>query len=137
MPKRSRWERHPRFHGQAAMLLQVHDGFRSALDRLVVEPDQRYLFRRLVSVLRHHHHAEEIGLFPLVEARLGRTLDELVADHQALDEAIAQAADGFARGDPVDGLARLQPVLIGHLDREEALVIPVLLDLPPGLHPKR
>lgn len=119
------------------MLLEAHDGFRRAADALVAGsgPERRHLFRRLVSVLRHHHHAEEVGLFPLVQRQTGIALDQLVDDHHALDAAIAAAAGQLTHGDPTDALVRLRDALVDHLDREEALVIPVLLRLAPSRLP--
>lgn len=116
------------------MLLQAHDQFRRAADVLVERPgpERRHLFRRLVTVLRHHHHAEEVGLFPLVRRHIGDALDTLVDDHAMLDEAVASAAGQLTHGDPTEALMHLRTVLNEHLDREEALVVPVLLRLSPS-----
>ncbi|MEO0605863.1 MAG: hemerythrin domain-containing protein [Myxococcota bacterium] len=120
-------------HGPAAMLLEVHERFRRATDALVEQPgaDRRHLFRRLLPVLRHHHHAEEIGLFPFVRRRTEVSLQPLFDDHTRLDDAIAEAAGRLAHGDPTEALIRLRDVLHDHLDREETIVLPVLTRVPP------
>lgn len=115
------------------MHLNTHDEFRRAADTLVdpTKPNRRHLFRRLVSILGHHHHAEEVGLFPIVRRHTNQCLDGLIDDHAALDAVCERVADGFARGTPDEPLRAFRQALFDHLDREEALVIPVLLDLAP------
>lgn len=116
------------------LLLAIHGQFRADAARLlVVEPRLvPRVFLRLAETLHHHHHAEEAMLFPFVLRQTGVAPEDLVADHQVLTAAIAEVAaclDGAI--DPLRAaLSRFHGILVEHLDREEALVLPVLRELP-------
>jgi hemerythrin-like domain-containing protein len=135
---RLEWERHPNAHGAAGMMLRIHDGFRRASEALVIEADRptpdrrriRAVFDELAYVLHHHHHAEEVLLFPrLAEAGVGP--DALVADHRSLTSAIASVDEALRNGADVSApLHELDVVLRTHLDVEESVAIPYLLDHP-------
>ena len=88
----------------------------------------RRAFEPLATTLHHHHHAEEVMLFPLVLARTGAAPERLVSDHEELTAAIAAVRAGPSGAT----IARFGEILVAHLDREEALVIPVLLEMTPG-----
>lgn len=140
--RRARWR--TRVEGPAAMLLGIHDHFRVSSERL------RFMFARegdvphgwiarafdpLAQMLHHHHHAEEAMLFPFIEKQTGAAPERLVADHGELTAAIDAVYDAL-RGDVTSAeaaavLARFDDVLVDHLDREEGLVLPVLLELDP------
>lgn len=90
----------------------------------------------MTDFLHKHHDAEESGLYPLVrrDPAAAALLDEMEADHDALDPGIAaleQAArayldDAAARTEVIAALDLLNPVLMSHLDREENLLMPVV-----------
>jgi hemerythrin-like domain-containing protein len=90
-------------------------------------------FAPLAQALHHHHRAEEAVLFPLVERRTEVAPSRLLADHEALMRAIgvvevcllAKADRAGAKA----AMASFREVLAGHLEREESLVIPVLLTM--------
>jgi iron-sulfur cluster repair protein YtfE (RIC family) len=136
------WRSHPNAGGPTSMLLAIHDHFRAASEHLTrVHPtgDARALARvfiPLAHTLHHHHHAEEAMLFPLVHRRTGIAPAQLQADHDDLVLAIAEVEaalrDATARPRIADAITRFHEVLLAHLDREEALVVPVLLELTPA-----
>jgi len=96
--------------------------------------------------LHTHHHVEDHHYFPIfraADARLARGFDLLDADHGALDGLIQETAREanalFAAlqgpGDPVragdslaDRLSRMLAGLTRHLDDEEDLVVPLILE---------
>jgi 8-oxo-dGTP pyrophosphatase MutT (NUDIX family) len=144
LASRAAWLKHPNVSGPASTLLSIHDQFRAAsrrlsvlVDQVAVEDRSRLLraFMPLAQTLHHHHHAEEAMLFPLVLARTGIAPEELVDDHVELTTAIAavehalSTADGHALAKAA--VATFDEVLVSHLDREESLVIPVLLGMTP------
>jgi hypothetical protein len=142
---RAAWEKHPHFGGPASTLLAIHDQFRAASRRLREALAQRddidlrwagMMFRPLATTLHHHHHAEELMLFPYVERRTGRAPSELVTDHASLTDAIAALERSLVAGADLAtaraAAATFDDVLGAHLSREESLVIPVLLELPPA-----
>jgi iron-sulfur cluster repair protein YtfE (RIC family) len=137
---RAAWERHPNIAGPASTLLAIHDQFRAASRRIlqVIErepPDvgwARRAFRPLGMTLHHHHHAEEVMLFPMVLERTGSAPEELVADHDVLRDAIAAVEAALVENDTSKAratIATFDEILVTHLDREEAVVIPVLLGM--------
>ena len=91
----------------------------------------------MMHALHVHHHGEDIGLYPMVLRNDPTTRDlveDMDADHQRIDPAIAaleQAARAF-RADPgarsglLSALATLDDVLLPHLEREEAVMMPVV-----------
>jgi iron-sulfur cluster repair protein YtfE (RIC family) len=139
----SQWRTHPNAGGPAGMLLAIHDQFRAASGRLVDVAQQgdrglplmARVFGSLAETLHHHHHAEEAMLFPLVHRRTGAAPEQLVTDHEELTRAISSLESALeARADaPTVKVAvdAFHAILIGHLDREEALVMPVLLTMTP------
>lgn len=136
--ERATWDRHPNIGGPASTLLAIHDQFRAASRRIAflieqVSPDiawVRRVFTPLALTLHHHHHAEEDMLFPMVLERTGMAPEQLVQDHQVLTDAIASVAAALSEGDTTRArvtIASFDEILVEHLAREEALVIPVLL----------
>ncbi|MCV0398108.1 MAG: hemerythrin domain-containing protein [Rhizobiaceae bacterium] len=100
-----------------------------------------------LSNLEGHHQVEDVHYFPVfaaAEARLKRGFDILDADHHLIHEALeanAETANAFLRaldGDEdrrrfaADAYAtandRLVAMLMRHLDDEEDLIIPLILD---------
>jgi iron-sulfur cluster repair protein YtfE (RIC family) len=138
--ERAAWDRHPNIGGPASTLLAIHDQFREASRRIASSvhrefPDVGWLrraFRPLAITLHHHHHAEEAMLFPMVLARTGTAPEQLVRDHQVLTNAISAVEVALSHGDTIEAratIASFDDILVEHLAREEALVIPVLLGM--------
>jgi len=138
--ERTAWDRHPNIAGPASTLLAIHDQFRAASRRIAFLIDRdspdvgwvRHAFRPLATTLHHHHHAEEVMLFPMVLARTGTAPEQLVRDHQTLMDAIAAVEAALSDGDTTRAratIASFDEILIEHLAREEALVVPVLLGM--------
>jgi 8-oxo-dGTP pyrophosphatase MutT (NUDIX family) len=128
--RRPSWQRHPNIGGPASMLLSIHDQFRRHTQHLL-EIDRREAVARafapLAQVLHHHHHAEEAKLFPFVTRRVGPSAARLTSDHEELTRAIEEVEEGYAP----EAVARFATVLGDHLDREELIVVPVLLSMTP------
>ncbi|MGO9833321.1 MAG: hemerythrin domain-containing protein [Polyangiaceae bacterium] len=139
--ERAAWERHPNIGGPPSTLLAIHDQFRAASRRLAFLIDRaplenirglRRAFEPLATTLHHHHHAEEVMLFPMVLERTGSAPEQLVSDHQVLKSAIAAVEAALSEGDKTKAkatIASFDEILVAHLGREEALVIPVLLEM--------
>jgi 8-oxo-dGTP pyrophosphatase MutT (NUDIX family) len=140
--ERAAWQVHPNIEGPSATLLAIHDQFRFASERLSVllsreaERDWAFIeraFAPLAQALHHHHRAEEAVLFPLVERRTEVAPVQLLADHEALMRAIGivevclQAKSD--RAGAKAAMASFRQVLGGHLEREESVVVPVLLTM--------
>ena len=71
-------------------------------------------------------------LFPMVLERTGTAPEQLVRDHQVLMDAIAAVEVALSDGDTIKAraaIASFDEILVEHLAREEALVIPVLLEM--------
>lgn len=131
------WRAHPNIAGPAGTLLGIHDQFRAASRRLLAFaeeatpadlPHLRRAFAPLAETLHHHHHAEEAMLFPAIDAP-----QRLAEDHETLTRAISELESSFT----VDvarmreAAAKLDRVLVTHLDREECDVVPFLLSMRP------
>jgi hypothetical protein len=141
---RAKWLAHPHAAGPAGTLLSIHDQFHAAAERLAfllareIGPDLGWVaraFRPLAQTLHHHHHAEEAMLFPLIERRTDVAPARLVSDHEELTRAIDEVEQSLAGTDKARAtaaVATFAEVLVTHLDREEELVIPVLLSMPPA-----
>ncbi|MGH9095077.1 MAG: hemerythrin domain-containing protein [Acidimicrobiales bacterium] len=129
----------------------VHDALRRDLERtrtaLSAEPypgdAQRKAIATRVGWMMHflhdHHSGEDCGLWPLVRSRnpaLGPMLDAMEADHQRLAagiERLTAAAEDYGlsstddgRRSLLDALDDLSRVLLPHLDREEADMMPAV-----------
>lgn len=146
---RDRWSAHPRYPSQT-LLLRSHQGFRR-LSRHLVDAAERgenpvvlgALFRHWIGAMHGHEAYEEGKLYPYLERRWGASLAALRDGHHALhgcqDEVFAAIAQiGF--GNTGDDTARVRlhaalaahdKTLDGHLNLEEDVVIPMLLELSP------
>ncbi len=97
--------------------------------------------------LEGHHHVEDAHYFPVfaqAERRLKRGFDVLDGDHHMIHEALDRNAETantflralleggdrlrFAADDYADENAKLVAMLTRHLDDEEDLIIPLILD---------
>jgi hemerythrin-like domain-containing protein len=151
---RDAWRGHPGFAGLVSFWLEKHGMFRKLDDLLRqdtqaridgrLDPDEhlRRLSRfggMLVGDLHGHHQIEDHHYFPQLLAAapdLARGFEMLDADHHALDSLLADFTDAAnavltGQGEPgpfLDALDRFSPLLIRHLDDEENLIVPVLLD---------
>jgi hypothetical protein len=141
-------QRHGMFRDLGGMLTGAIGEYREGL----LKPDafRQFFVPRLsffLNQLHGHHQIEDQHYFPGVaraEPRLKRGFDILDGDHHAIHEALERnasvangflqvlgqggdqarrAADGFA-----DDSARLVAMLSRHLDDEEDLIIPLILD---------
>lgn len=135
---RDAWERHPNIRGPAGLMLHIHDSFRRESEALLAEsasssPNRARIrsgFGELASVLHAHHHAEEMLLFPrLTRAGLGAA--ELESDHRRLLAAIEAVERVLAtNAEATTVLRELDDLLRSHLDAEESVSIPYLLEHP-------
>jgi hypothetical protein len=140
--------RHDDFRSVGRELLTGTGAFREGL----IGPDAFRLasaprLRNLLEHLEGHHQIEDYSYFPVfraAEPRLDRGFEILEADHQTIHIAlkeIGEAAQAFVRtpggsrdallragdryADAADGLLNM---LVRHLEDEEDLIIPVILD---------
>ncbi len=133
------WRTHPNADGPAGMLLAIHDQFRAVSTRLVALCDGAAeasllarMFAPLAQTLHHHHHAEEAMVFPLIHRRTGTAPEQLVTDHDEMTAAITRVEAALRGADNLrSALTSFHAILIAHLDREEALVIPIFLEMTP------
>jgi len=140
--------RHDMFRELAGMIRNIETQFRGGALSAVEFP--RLFVPRLqflLSQLEVHHQIEDLHHFPLLRAadeRLARGFDVLEADHHtihadmdrtadtanALLRALFGDADRLRRcgDDYADASAALLKGLIRHLDDEEDLIVPLILD---------
>lgn len=140
--------RHAMFRELASMISSVEAGFREG--RLSAAEFPRQLVPRLqflLSQLNVHHQIEDLHYFPIfraADARLARGFDVLEGDHHAIHadmaataetaNALLQALIGNADAMMVCGDAHAQSSgallkgLIRHLDDEEDLIVPLILE---------
>jgi hypothetical protein len=139
---------HNGFRGYAAMLQDSAADFREGL--VTPERFRSEFAPRLHVFLSHlegHHQIEDFQFFPafsVAEPRLLRGFEVLETDHETIHatmERLAETANGFMRtpatdndkmrfaGDAfVDSGERLIKLLGRHLDDEEDLIVPLILD---------
>lgn len=143
---RSKWREHPRFPDQV-LLVNSHEGFRSVSRRLIAlaqpasraghdtwRADIRWSFRSWHGAMGSHEAYEEHKLYPYLARRYRVSLAHLEADHAALHELrddVYAALDKGTDDDVLRALERYHEELLAHLEREEAAVIPLLLELTP------
>ncbi|MFC4051743.1 nitroreductase/quinone reductase family protein [Actinomadura syzygii] len=125
----------------SAMLVAVHDAFRHELELIRREvaatgaglgAQLRINCLTLCQGLGNHHAGEDQLMFPSLEGRrpgLAPVLDGLRDDHAAIAELLDELRGVLDGGDPASLLAevdRLTAALLGHLDREEERLVPLL-----------
>jgi hypothetical protein len=141
-------ERHAMFRELARAL---HEGSvelcERRLDAGAFQPWFRPRMRFFLQQLHHHHLVEDHNYFPVfmaAESRLARGFEVLEADHGTIERAIgelAQASNGLLqalRSPPADlrgataGITAALPAFLRrldrHLDDEEDLIIPLILE---------
>lgn len=141
-------QRHAIFRELGGMLTAGIGDYRE--EKLVAPEFARWFAPRLrffLQQLEGHHQVEDMHYFPVfaeAEKRLKRGFDILDSDHHAIHEALernAEAANAFFRALQenedrqryaadayADENARLVAMLTRHLDDEEDLIIPLILD---------
>ncbi len=141
-------DRHNGFRELGSVLLQATADFREG--RLLSEQFRRFFAPRLQFLLQNlegHHQIEDHHYFPVfraAETRLIKGFDVLESDHEVLHADIMRVADaanellGKLDGDEDASRAatdryaetseRLVQGLRRHLDDEEDLIVPVILD---------
>lgn len=147
---RDEWRLHPRFPAQV-LLLGSHENFRRVSTYLLQEAQAgrpnaplESLFRRWISAMRGHEAYEEHKLYPFLERRWDVSFRGAEAGHAELHERYDAVIEAFARvrvaGDEVSedeqalvvqALEAHDRVLHEHLELEENLVVPLLLELSP------
>ena len=141
-------ERHQSFRDLGKALSGATDDFREG--KMPSEAFRRFFAPRLQFFLQNlegHHQIEDLHFFPLfrtAEKRLIKGFDVLEGDHEAIHAEIirtVESANGLLRTIESDGDARhkatdayadasekLLKFLVRHLDDEEDLIMPVILD---------
>ena len=144
-------DRHNMFRELGAALVEGAGKFRE--ERVAVRPFIGWLaprFNFFLGELHNHHMVEDHHYFPVfraAESRLARGFDILDADHGTIDALLHQLAEAggvldaalSGRGDMAAARAALAerldatlPALLRHLDDEEELVIPLILERTEG-----
>lgn len=141
-------DRHNMFRELGAILQNATGEFREG--RLATNDFRGFVAPRLqffLESLEGHHHIEDAHYFPLfraAESRLARGFDVLENDHAVIHaeiDKVVDAANGLLRKMDSDADARriatdlyagsserLLKSLLRHLDDEEDLIVPVILD---------
>ncbi|MCL5775870.1 hemerythrin domain-containing protein [Limibaculum sp. FT325] len=152
------WHAHPNFGPLTRFYLDRHAMFRELSDLMAADLRARLdgadgrgrhhgrflsLAGLFLRELHTHHMVEDHHYFPALmrlEARLGRGFAILERDHAALDarlhgfaadvRALAAAPPGDQRAARamLAGIEALAPLIARHLDDEEEIVIPLMLD---------
>lgn len=148
VPRVSRefWESHPNYPAQT-LLLGSHAGFlhnNALLIGAARDGDApgrlEWPYRSWISAMRSHEAYEELKLYPYLVKRWGASFEEATAGHEALHERHAAVLSAFgelrastgadnARASLVKALQEHDVTLRAHLQLEEELVIPLLLEL--------
>lgn len=142
MPREA-WASHPRYPAQA-LLLESHRSFLE-ISKVLIDAARRKdslsgiesLFRRWIFAMRGHEAYEETKLYPYLERRWGLSFEEAKAGHEELHAAYDRVIAAFAaregmRSEAIcEALEAHDDILRRHLDHEEELVIPALLELTP------
>ena len=135
----------------ATAMTRFHRIFREALDAVphlvggapADDADRADLvgsyYDNVLKLLHAHHEAEDLTILPMMLERLNEHADVISrvnAEHDTVLGALGQAEDAVAawRADPsgttreaaVTALGALRPVLLEHLDHEEADVVPLI-----------
>lgn len=134
------WRAAPSFQGMARHLVDdVHPIFREGFGDVLAASRARgavdaAAFRRVNGSLHHHHENEDAMWFPRLRARhpeLAGEVDVLEADHAALVRLEPTIAGGGAGA--LAALEEFVAALEDHLNREEMLTLPALMDGTGGL----
>lgn len=145
MIPREQWPTHPHYPEQV-LLLGSHENFRRVSRYLVHAAEAgeditgiASLYLRWISAMRSHEAYEERKLYPYLARRWQLSFASAQAGHETLharhDEVVAAlkiaAEGGDATPELAEALRRHDHALDEHLEHEEDLVIPRLLELSP------
>jgi iron-sulfur cluster repair protein YtfE (RIC family) len=116
--------------------MRIEYGRLAAVARTASDPEHMALVEdqvALVTELLHNHHtAEDEEVWPRLRARAPHAvpeLDRLESEHEVLDPLIARAADRTTPlRDRADALAEMHTLVNAHLDREESVAVPLILE---------
>lgn len=145
---RRAWRAHPNYPDHL-LLVGGHDTFRRLSREVVARCRERaegwssiceLIFRMWHRAMSSHEAYEEHKLYPFLARRYRTSMAELEDDHRALGTRRDAVLAGLRRADelPDDqaaanaveaSLVAYDAALCDHLEREEATVIPLLLDL--------
>jgi hypothetical protein len=141
---RAQWESHPNFPRQT-LLLGSHVNFRRVSQHLIdgvsaeAVASLRSLYLRWMQAMRGHEGYEEYKLYPFLERRGGVSCGDAREGHEELHRSqvdVVARFDDSCRDANEANLVRLRIALRGydqilrdHLELEEDLVIPLLLEL--------
>lgn len=138
---RDLWEKHPHFPAQT-LLLGSHSNFLRVSEHLVHElaggahiESVGLLYRRWIAAMRSHESYEETKLYPFLARRWRCSFEDAVEGHRALHAAhddVIEALEDRDRHALTLALDQHHEVLVSHLEKEEDLVIPLLLELSPS-----
>jgi len=138
---RHQWTAHPRFESQA-LLLGSHENFRAISEHLIAaaeagESDVAIgsLYWRWIAGMRSHEAYEEHKLYRYLAHRWGADFSVAEAGHvrlHACDRAVRAALVDPQSAALASALREHDAVLREHLEHEEDLVLPLLLELSPG-----
>ena len=132
---RALWTAHPN-HPHQVLLLESHRSFR-ATSQMLIDRAQRPHRRAATlasfswwkSAMSRHEHYEEAKLYPFLEHRWGLDCAAMHRGHEALSEADTRVRAARSTGALIEALEEHHAVLIDHLDEEEQLIVPALLEL--------
>ncbi len=145
---RHAWRAHPNYPDHL-LLVGGHESFRRLSREVIARCRERadgwpvicdLLFRMWHRAMGSHEAYEEHKLYPYLARRYRTSMAELEADHRALnarrdavlgglERVVASPDDEEVAGAVEEALVVYDAELRDHLDREEATVIPLLLDL--------
>ena len=131
--RRAAWRADPRYRNSLAQHLieDIHDGFRNYCNSLV----QSYMvskkvpmsgFETLLRSLEGHHRYEDASFFPNHARRFPETRPAyafLAKDHKHLHPLEMEVRQGSG-----EALLEFTSFLVDHLNREELLTVPYMLD---------
>jgi len=132
------WRLRPQFRGMAQHLVEdVHSFFREAFSSLLARSKKSgavdaKAFASINLQLHHHHEIEDAAWFPKLRRlhpELAREVDVLERDHASLVEL----EDSITRARDLTALTLFVARLLDHLNREEILSVPHLMDGSGGL----
>lgn len=135
--------------------MMSHHAFRRDVARFHVALDQvrrgdtsrtgalREEWESFRATLHGHHEAEDTRMFPHMKsehASLVHTIEQLTADHERIHSLLERGDRAFSELPATDAASKLmqelEQLLVAHLAREEASVIPLLREVtafpPPG-----
>jgi iron-sulfur cluster repair protein YtfE (RIC family) len=142
---RENWDNHPKYHSSgASFLTHIHQSFREdclRIEKFITKKQIRqagHLFDELENTLHHHHTIEERTIFPFLKKHMNQGTDseKLTGDHKEMTKNLEKLEQIFAKyeesryDDLQDAFQVFRTHLIEHLNEEEDICIPVLVEHP-------